>query len=102
VPGASTELFPSRATSGLLTVYAPADATVTVNGMVTKSTGSKREYVSYNLQAGLTYKYQVTAQIVRDGKVLEDTKEVTLTAGSRDGVAFGFNVKPDEQLAQTF
>ncbi len=100
--GASTNFFPSRATSGLLTVYVPADATVIINGRTTESTGSKREYVSYNLQPGLTYKYTVTAQIQRGGKMLEDTKEVTITAGSSDGVAFGFNAKPDAQLAQTF
>ena len=78
----------------------PTDAKVTVNGLATKSTGSKREYISHNLQPGLTYKYRVTAQIVRDGKVLEDTQEVTLAAGSRDGIAFSFNPRLDEQLAQ--
>lgn len=100
--GTSTESFPSRATSGVLTVLVPADAKVTVNGLLTRSTGTRREYISYNLQPGMTYRYTVVAQVVRDGKVLQDTRVVTLSAGSRDGVAFNFAATADQQLAQTF
>lgn len=89
---------PSRNDSGLLTVYVPAEAKVLINGMATKSTGTRREYVSYNLKDGLQYRYVVTAQIEQDGKLYEETREVILTAGDKKGVAFSFQF-PSEAIA---
>lgn len=95
-PNTKTLWLPTRETSGLLTVWVPADAKVIINGMLTRSRGSRREYVSHGLQPGLTYRYEVTAQIVREGKMLEETRVVFLTAGAKEGLAFGFNPKPAE------
>lgn len=92
-------LSPRREDSALLTIWVPAEAKVMVNGYQTRSEGSRREYVSHGLQPGLTYKYEVCAQIVRDGKTLEETRVVFLTAGAREGVAFGFNAKPQSEVA---
>ena len=78
-------------TSGVLTVLVPSDAKVTVNGLETRSNGSRRQFVSYGLQPGFTYKYVVQAQVVRNGQVQEETRTVTLTAGDITAVAFGFN-----------
>ncbi len=85
--------------SGVLTVWVPYDAKVTVNGTATKSTGSRRQFVSYGLKPGLSYKYVVKAQVVRDGKTLEDTQTAVLTAGQVTAVAFGFNTAAAEQVA---
>lgn len=87
--------------SGILTVWVPYDAKVTVNGLETKSVGSKRQFISYGLKAGLTYKYVVKAEIVRNGQVVENTRTVSLTAGQISAVAFGFNTTPAEQVAAT-
>jgi uncharacterized protein (TIGR03000 family) len=76
-----------------LTIVVPADAKVFINGRQTRSIGTQREYVSYGLESGLTYRYEVRAEVVRDGKTVEDTREVFLTAGSREGVAFDFAAK---------
>lgn len=89
----------SADTSGILTVWVPFNAKVTINGLATKSTGSRREFVSHGLKPGMNYKYVVKAQVVRDGKMLEDTQTVTLTAGQIEAVAFGFNTQPTEQVA---
>ncbi len=80
--------------SGVLTVYVPYEAKVTINGLLTKSTGSKRHFVSYGLQPGYTYKYVVKAEVIREGKVVTDSQTVSLTAGGQNGVAFGFNNPP--------
>jgi uncharacterized protein (TIGR03000 family) len=82
----------SAENSGLLTVWVPYDAKVTVNGIETKSTGSRRQFVSYGLKPGLSYKYVVKAEVVRNGQVQDDTREIVLTAGQNAAVAFGFNV----------
>ena len=89
----------SADTSGILTVWVPYDAKVTINGLETRSTGSRREFVSYGLKPGLSYKYDVHAQVLREGKLLEETRTVTLTAGQIEAVAFGFNIQPGEQVA---
>ncbi len=89
----------STETSGSLTVWVPFDAKVTVNGRETHSTGSRRQYVSHGLTAGLAYKYVVHAEVVRDGQVVEDTRTVTLRAGDITAVAFGFNTTTTDGLA---
>jgi len=89
----------SSENSGVLTVWVPYDAKVTVNGRETKSTGSRRQFVSYGLKPGLSYKYVIKAEVVRDGQTVEDTRTVALTAGQITAVAFGFNLTPSEQVA---
>jgi len=107
-PGALPEPAPampktsatSAENSGILTVWVPNDAKVMVNGIETRSIGSRRQFVSYGLKPGFSYKYVVRAQIVRNGQVVEDTRDVLLTAGQITAVAFGFNTTPAEGLAR--
>ena len=87
----------------MLTIWVPEDARVFVNGYETKSVGAQRRYISHGLKDGLTYKYEVRAQVVRDGKVLEEVRNVLLTSGAREGIAFNFNtVGADKNLAMAF
>ncbi|MCS7305922.1 MAG: TIGR03000 domain-containing protein [Thermoguttaceae bacterium] len=90
---------PTRSDSGLLTLYVPYDAKVFINGLPTRTTGSRRQYVSYGLLPGYRYKYEVRVEIIREGTILEETKVVYLTAGSKEALAFGFNVRSVEGLA---
>ena len=89
---ASTSIEPTAGDSGILTVWVPNEAKVTINGLLTKSTGSKRHFVSYGLRPGYTYKYEVKAEVVREGKIVTEEQTVSLTAGEHGGVAFGFNI----------
>jgi uncharacterized protein (TIGR03000 family) len=101
-PGAddsTTGFVPARGDSGLLTIRVPADAQVVINGLETKSTGSRREYVSYGLKPGLVYRYEIRARIVRNGRLLEDARTVYLTAGARKAVALYSAAKPEESIA---
>jgi uncharacterized protein (TIGR03000 family) len=83
----------------VLTVWVPFDAKVSVNGMETRSTGSQRQFISYGLKPGFSYKYVVKAQVIRNGQTQEDTQTVTLTAGQITSVAFGFNSAPQQVAA---
>jgi uncharacterized protein (TIGR03000 family) len=85
--------------SALLTIAVPADAKVLVNGYQTKSTGSVRQYISYGLQPGLSYNYEVRAEIYRDGRLIQQVRSVTLTSGGRADVAIRFEAKSVEGLA---
>jgi uncharacterized protein (TIGR03000 family) len=98
-PTPSTMYSPTPETSGVVTVWVPYDAKVTVNGLATRSTGSRRQFVSYGLKPGFSYKYEIRAEVVRGGKTEEDTRTVILTAGMNTAVAFGFNTNPAESLA---
>jgi len=97
LPDASA--VPTRENSGLLTIYVPYDAKVTINDLLTHSKGSRRRYVSYGLQPGFSYKYEVRAEIVRDGRRVEEKRTVVLAAGDHQTVAFGFNPNLAEGLA---
>ncbi len=83
----------------MLTVWVPYDAKVTVNGRETRSTGSRRQFISYGLKPGFSYKYVIRAEVVRNGQPQTDTREVTLTAGEITAVAFGFNTAAAQQVA---
>jgi uncharacterized protein (TIGR03000 family) len=98
-PGPAKTSGMSADESGILTVWVPYDAKVTINGRETKNTGSRRQFVSYGLQPGLTYKYEVKAVIIRNGQAVEDNRTVMLTAGQITAVAFGFNTPPQQQVA---
>ena len=95
---ASTQIN-TRENSGLLTIWVPAKAKVFINGLETTTTGTRRRYVSHGLQPGLTYKYVIRAEIVRNGKIATETKTVNLAASGTEGVAFGFNIGLERQFA---
>lgn len=90
---------PTPETSGVVTVWVPFDAKVTINGIATRSTGSRRQFVSFGLKPGFSYKYEIRAEVVKEGKTMEDTRTVVLTAGQNTAVAFGFTTTPTEELA---
>ncbi len=102
-PGAveepSTFLEPTAEDSGLLTVHVPYKAKVFINGNLTTTKGSTRRYVSFGLEPGLVYKYEIQSELERDGTVFEQTKTVYLRAGAREAVAFGYNVAPVTEVA---
>ncbi len=81
----------ARANTGTLTVNVPADAKVYVNGQATTSTGAARSYVSRGLRNGFKYAYEVRAQVVRDGRTIEEVKTIELRAGEVSRLAFDLN-----------
>jgi uncharacterized protein (TIGR03000 family) len=100
-PGHGASLEDIRNDGCLLTVWVPYEAQVTINGTQTKSVGSRRQFVSYGLQPGYSYTYQVVAKIMREGKEYTESKTISVTAGDRSGVAFGFNNPPAPPESQT-
>jgi uncharacterized protein (TIGR03000 family) len=89
----------TRSGLGILTVRVPYDAKVTINGAPTKSLGSVRQYSCDGLLPGSTYRFEVKAEVVREGKTVAETQTVSLTSGERGRVAFNFDVRSTEGLA---
>jgi uncharacterized protein (TIGR03000 family) len=92
---------PTPENSGVITVWVPYDAKVSVNGLLTKSTGSRRQFVSYGLKPGFSYKYNIHAEVVRSGQIVDEDRTVVLAMGQDTSVVFGFNTAPVENIAST-
>jgi len=93
VPPQPGHTFQGPNDSGTITIWVPEDAKVYVNGYLTKSTGNRRQFVSYGLKDGFNYKYEIRAEVTREGKTLDETHSVALTAGAKSTVAFKFDSK---------
>ena len=76
-----------------LTVSVPQDATVFVNGRRTTSTGSHRVYASLGLTYGYAYGYVIRVQVLRDGKIVEQSQKVVLRPDENKNLAFAFSDK---------
>ena len=74
-----------------LTVAVPSAAKIFVNGKLTTSTGSVRQFISRGLESGKSYRFEVRAEMdAADGSLLTEEKEVVVTAGSDEHVQFAF------------
>ena len=96
-PVADTEPAPSG--EATLHVRVASDAKVFVNDHATTTPGSRRLYVSKGLEPGKQYRYELRAEIVRDGEKLSQTKFVNVEAGENVELTFDFGAA---RVAQTF
>ena len=73
-----------------IVVSLPADARLTVDGNVTRSTSERRLFVTPALEDGVNYVYTLRAEIVRDGQTSVQTQDVTVRSGETSNVNFTF------------
>ncbi|MBA4064965.1 MAG: hypothetical protein C0501_14875 [Isosphaera sp.] len=64
-----------------VTVNLPADATLKFNGAVATATGAVRTFTTPPLEPGREYGYDLTAEVVRDGRTERVTERVVVRAG---------------------
>jgi uncharacterized protein (TIGR03000 family) len=69
-------------------VSLPADAKLSIDGNSTVSTSSSRTFVSPDLQVGKDYVYTMIAELSVDGKIVSESKTITVRAGETTQVAF--------------
>jgi uncharacterized protein (TIGR03000 family) len=77
-------------TAGTATIIlrVPADAQVFFDGNPTTQAGTEREYVTPPLAAGATFHYSIRARWTENGRPVEQTRRVPVTAGARVRVDF--------------
>ena len=80
--------MPPNTGTAKLNLSVPKNAVVFINGKQTVSTGATRSYLSQGLTDGAAYKYTVRVLVWRDGKLIEDARQVILHAGEKRNVAF--------------
>jgi len=79
-------------------VNLPADATLTIDGMPTKSTTANRVFVTPPLSQG-TYSYTFKADFVREGKAVTVQQKVSVQPGRETVVSM--NVPGDAGVGST-
>ena len=67
--------------SGKVTISLPADAKLLFNGALATGTGESRTFATPALSVGQDYGYDLTAEVIRDGRVLTVTERVIVRAG---------------------
>ena len=80
----------SESADSFLIVHVPSDAQVYVNGVATRTPGSERTYISSGLKPNRSYRYQVRAEVVRNGRRHELTRRAMLSAGKTTELRFDF------------
>ena len=91
----NVELASSRKTKlgrheAVLSIVVPEDAAIYINGKLTKTKGTKREYVSRNLKKDKAYRYQIKAVVKRGGKEIVRSKMVRMRPGNNTVVKLNF------------
>jgi len=74
-----------------IVVTLPADAKLSVDGQATSSTSDRRTFVSPALETGFDYVYTLRAEVVRDGRSVVETQQVTVRSGQTSQVPFNFS-----------
>jgi len=77
----------AKAAPAKLIVNVPADAKLTIDGVVTTSTSSRRVFVSPTLEAGKAFRYTLTAEITHQGNIVVVTKDARVKAGQTTEVS---------------
>ena len=78
-------------------VSLPADARLTVDDVVTKSTSATRLFATPALESGKEFHYTLKAEVVRDGKTYTAIRRVAVRAGEETRVTLDI---PATTLAQ--
>ena len=85
------------ADGALLLALVPTEAQVYINGVLTTTTGTERQYLTEGLLAGHKYPFRVEAVIERDGRRQSDSRIIDVRVGDSLTVSFHF---ADERVAQ--
>jgi uncharacterized protein (TIGR03000 family) len=64
-----------------VTITLPADAKLLFNGAVAAGSGETRTFATPALQRGMDYGYELTAEVIRDGRLQTVTERVVVRAG---------------------
>lgn len=72
--------------AGTVSVNLPADAKLLFNGTTAEGSGTQRTFTTPPLQPGQAYAYNLTAEVVIDGRVRQVTERVVVRAGEETKV----------------
>lgn len=88
VPRALREPVAPAPEAAVIEVHVPDGAEIWFSGEKTRLTGTVRRFRSPPLEPGTRYAYDVKARWIEDGKEVERTLHVPVTAGARQQITF--------------
>jgi uncharacterized protein (TIGR03000 family) len=71
-----------------IVVSLPEDAKLTVDSYLTKSTSASRTLQTPSLPVGQTFSYTLKVEVVRNGKTVTESRDITVQAGQVTPVSF--------------
>jgi uncharacterized protein (TIGR03000 family) len=71
-----------------VTILLPADAKLSFSGIVATGTGAIRTFATPPLEPNQEYGYEMTVEVIKDGRTLKTTKVVIVRAGESLQVKF--------------
>jgi len=77
-----------------LAVNVPADAKLLFNGTVATATGAVRTFTTPPLQPGQEYGYELTIEVMQNGKLERATEKVVVRAGAQVNVTLSIPTRP--------
>lgn len=80
-------------TTATVIVTLPADAILYANGARTRLTSGERHFTTPALEAGMDYNYILTMEVIRDGRMISESREIEVQAGAE--IRVDFNSKID-------
>jgi uncharacterized protein (TIGR03000 family) len=83
--GRKTSIAPAAAT---VIVSMPANAILYANGIKTKQASGERNFVTPVLEPGKVFHYDLTAETIRDGQTVSESRSVEVVAGGTTRVDF--------------
>jgi uncharacterized protein (TIGR03000 family) len=86
---ASGKTSGSAVAAGRVTVTLPAEAKLLVQGVACPLTSAKRTFDTPKLPVGESYTYTLRAEVVRAGRTVVESRQVSIAAGKRVTVDFG-------------
>jgi uncharacterized protein (TIGR03000 family) len=72
----------------VIQVSLPADARLLVDGHATTSTSSQRTFITPALAMGQTFNYTLRAEVVREGRAVVETQQITVRGGEETPISF--------------
>lgn len=87
-PGADLSTSTATGLTATVVVRVPTDARVWIDDNSTRSTGPERSFETPTLTAGKTYRYDIKARWLQDGKPVDVTRSVDVRPGERSVVDF--------------
>jgi len=79
----------ARSTQATVVVNLPTDAKMSIDSYVSDLTSGTRTFVTPELIPEQDYYYTITAEVVRDGRTLQESQRVFVRAGRTSRVTFG-------------
>jgi len=79
-----------RKAPATIVVNVPEGAVLTIDGNTTRSTDARRVFTTPNLDINSEYVYTFRAEVVREGRTVVETQNVTVRGGSTTEVPFSF------------